>query len=91
MALMWQYTILAEQIEKRMLVEIAYKEIKLIRRLIETNMHKYEIIIEKAGEMDIYSLDQACTDTDRTVGYIRKIMCKIPSIVEKQIKKNGMR
>ena len=50
-------------------------------------MHKYETIIEKAGEMDIYSVDQACVGIDRTVGYIRKIMCKIPSIVEKQIKK----
>ena len=37
--------------------------------------------------MDIYSLDQACADIDKTVGYIRKIICKIPSIVEKQTKR----
>ena len=42
----------------------------MVRKLIETNIHKYEIIIEKAGEMDIYSLDQACADIDETVGYI---------------------
>ena len=41
-----------------------------------------------AGEMDIYALDQACADIDKTIGYIRKIVNKIPSIAEK---KNGNR
>ena len=37
--------------------------------------------------MDIYSLDQVCADIDKIVGYTRKILCKIPSIVEKQTKR----
>ena len=32
--------------------------------------------------MDIYALDRSCADIDNTVGYIRKIIIKIPSIVE---------
>ena len=56
---------------------------EMVRRLIETNIHKYENIIKGAGEMDIYSLDQACADIDRTIGYIQKIIIMIPSIVEK--------
>ena len=56
----------------------------MIRRLIENNMHKYGNIIEGAGEMDIYSLDQACADIDRAIGYIRKIIIMIPSIAEKR-------
>ena len=47
-------------------------------------MHKYGNIIEGAGEMDIYSLDQACADIDRAIGYIRKIIIMIPSIAEKR-------
>ena len=73
--------------EKRTLIKIACEEIKMVRKLIETNIHKYATIIENAGEIDIYSLDQACADIDKTVGYIRKIVCKIPSIVEKQTKR----
>ena len=33
--------------------------------------------------MDISSIDQACANIDNTVGYIRKIIFKTPSIVEK--------
>ena len=50
-------------------------------------MDKYENIIEDAGEMDIYALGQACADIDKTIGYIRKIVIKIPSIVEEKMKK----
>ena len=46
-------------------------------------MYKYERMIKNTGEMDIYSLDQACADIYRTIGYIQKIIIKIPSIVEK--------
>ena len=55
----------------------------MVRGLIHTNVHKYENIIKGAGEMDIYSLDHACVDIGRTIGYIRKGIIKIPSIVEK--------
>ena len=68
--------------EKR-LIKTTCEEIEMVRRLIETNIHKYENIVKGVGEMDIYSLDQACADIDRTIGYIQKIIIMIPSIVEK--------
>ena len=36
--------------------------------------------------MDIYALDQACTDIDKTIRYIQKIITMIPSITEKKMK-----
>ena len=59
----------------------------MVRILIETNIHKYERIINNSGEMDIYSLDQACADIDRTNGYIRKIIIMISSILKKMEEK----
>ena len=59
----------------------------MVRILIETNIHKYERIINNSGEMDIYSLDQACADIDRTIGYIRKIIIMISSILKKMEEK----
>ena len=59
----------------------------MVRILIETNIHKYERIINNSGEMDIYSLDQACADIDRTIGYIRKIIIMIPSVLKKMEEK----
>ena len=56
----------------------------MVRRLIEVNIPKYENIIKDAGEMDIYALDQACADIDKTIGYIRKIIIIIPSTTEKK-------
>ena len=44
--------------------------------------------------MDIYAIDQACADIDKTIGYIRKIVIEISSIAEKkwkQIKKKKKR
>ena len=70
-------------LDTKRLIKIACDEIEMVRRLIETNIHKYERIIKNAGEMDIYSLDQACADIDNTAGYIRTIIFKISSIVEK--------
>ena len=63
----------------------------MVRRLIEPNIHKHENIIEGAGEMDIYALDQACADIDKTIGYIRKITIMIPSVVEKKRKKDTIK
>ena len=33
--------------------------------------------------MNIYALDQACADIDKTIGYIRKVITMIPSITGK--------
>ena len=76
------YRIIAH--EKKILIKAAHKEIEMVRRLIETNVHKYENIIKGAGEMVIYALDQACTDIDKTIRYIQKIITMIPSITEKK-------
>ena len=76
-------TINVQYMKKKRLIKITCEEIEIARRLIETSIHKYENIIKGGGEMDIYSLDQACADIDRTIGYIQKIIIMIPSIVEK--------
>ena len=70
--------------EKKMLIKAAHEEIETIRRLIETNIHKYGNIIKGTVEVDIYALDQACADIDKTVEYLRKIVIVIPSIAEKK-------
>ena len=75
------YEIIA--LEKTMLIKAAYEEIEMLRRLIMANIHKYKNIIKGAWEMDIYALDQACADIDKTIGYTRKIIIMIPSIAEK--------
>ena len=72
--------------EKKMLIKAAHEEIEMVRRLLEDNIHKYENINNGVEEMDIYALDQACADIDKTIGYIRKIMIMIPSIAEKKMK-----
>ena len=77
------YRILAH--EKKILTKAAHKEIEMVRRLIETNVHKYENIIKGTGEMNIYALDQACADIDKTIGYIRKVITMISSITEKKM------
>ena len=69
-----------------MLIKAAHEEIEMVRRLVEDNIHKYENIINGVEEMDIYALDQACADIDKTIGYIRKIMIMILSIAEKEMK-----
>ena len=70
--------------DKIKLIDAAHEEIEMVRRLIETNMHKYDNIITGAREMDIYALDHACADIDKTIRYIRKIIIKIPSLTEKK-------
>ena len=70
--------------EKEGLIKIACEEIEMVKRLIEVNAQKNEKIIEGAGEMDIYALDQACANIDMTVEHIRKIIIKIPTIVERK-------
>ena len=40
-----------------------------------------------AKDMHIYLLDRACSDADRDVGYIRKIIVNIPYIVRTTFEK----
>ena len=66
--------------EKARLVALARKEIKMVVRLIETNVSKYWRILPNVG--DIYTLDRICADIDINIVYIRRIIIKIPSIVK---------
>ena len=56
----------------------------MVGRLIYTIASECRNIIKGAEEMDIYALDRTCADIDKTIGYIRKIIIKIPSVVEKR-------
>ena len=67
--------------------DIVFREVEMVRRLIDTYVRMYGKILESAEKMDIHTLDQACDNIDRTVGYIRKIIIKIPTIVDTKRKK----
>ena len=45
----------------------------MVRRLIETNMNKFENILTGAREMDIYALDDACADIDIVLDIYEKL------------------
>ena len=59
--------------DKIKLIDAARKEIEMVRRLIETNMNKYENILTGAREMDIYALDDACADIDIVLDIYEKL------------------
>ena len=67
-----------------MLINIIFIEVEMVRRLIETYFRMYMKILESAEKIEIHTLDQTCPNIDRTVGHIRKIIIKIPTIVEKK-------
>ena len=62
------------------------KEIKLVKRIIEVNVDKYFFMLEELDKMDICELDQVCVDISRAVVYIRKIIIKIPCIIDKMVR-----
>ena len=62
------------------------KEIELVKRMIEVNVDKYFFMLGELDKMDICELDQVCVDISRDVGYIRKIIIKIPYIIEKIVR-----
>ena len=76
------YKLIVQQ--KRMLINIIFIEVEMVRRLIETYFRMYMKILESAEKIEIHTLDQTCANIDRTVGHIRKIIIKIPTIVEKK-------
>ena len=59
--------------DKIKLIDAARKKIEMVRRLIETNMNKYENILTGAREMDIYALDDACADIDIVLDIYEKL------------------
>ena len=65
--------------ETMRVIWILQKEITVIQRLIQVNVRKYERVDEK----DIKALDQAYAKIDRTVEYTRRIIIKLPYIIER--------
>ena len=65
--------------EKMRVIWILQKEITVIQRLIQVNVRKYERVDEK----DIKALDQAYAKIDRTVEYTRRVIIKLPYIIER--------
>ena len=67
-------------------IRIAVKEIEMVNTLIYANIKKYLLMLNNSNQMSYYEIDQLCSSTDKTVGYIRKIVLKIPDIIEKTYK-----
>ena len=67
-------------------IRTAVKEIEMVNTLIYANIKKYLLMLNNSNKMSYYEIDQLCSSTDKTVGYIRKIVLKIPDIIEKTYK-----
>ena len=80
-----KYYILIVQ-QKTILINIVLKEVEMVISLIEAYARMYVKILDSAEKIDIHTLDQACDNIDRTVGHTRKIIIKIPTIVDTKIK-----
>ena len=72
--------------QKNMLINILFKEVEMVRRLMESYVRVYGKMLESAEKIDIHTLDQTCANIDKTVGHIRKIIIKIPTIVNRKRK-----
>ena len=48
------------QYMKKRLIKTTCEEIEMVRRLIETNIHKYENIVKGVGEMDLFTRSGLC-------------------------------
>ena len=66
-------------------IRIVVKEIEMINTLISANIKKYLLMLndKNSDKMSYYEIDQLCSSTDKTVRYIRKIVLKIPNIIDK--------
>ena len=67
-------------------IRIAVKEIEMINTLISTNIKKYLLMLNSSDKMSYYEIDQLCFSTDKTVGYMRRIVLTIPDIIDKTYK-----
>ena len=67
-------------------IRIAVKEIEMINTLISTNIKKYLLMLNNSDKMSYYEIDQLCFSTDKTVGYMQRIVLTIPDIIDKTYK-----
>ena len=66
---------------------IVQKETAVIQRLIQVNARQYWGVDEK----DIKALDQTYAKIDRTVEYTRRIIIKLPYIIERMLRVDMMK
>ena len=67
-------------------IKIAVKEIEMINTLVSSNIKKYLLTLNNSNKMSYYEIDRLCSSTDKTVGYIRRIVLKMPNIIDKTYK-----
>ena len=72
---------------RSLLISLACEEIKIIKGLIEASIHKHNKVLMNAKEMNIHLLEQAYDNIDRNVGYIRKMIVKVPYIIKNLFEK----
>ena len=58
----------------------------MVINLISFDVKKYLVTLNNSNNKSYYELDQLCSNTDKTVGYIRRIILEIPDIVDKMYK-----
>ena len=64
-------------------IGIAVREIEMVNTLISANIKKYLLMLNNIDKMSYQEIDQLCSSTDKSVGYIRKIVLTIPDIIDK--------
>ena len=64
-------------------IGIAVREIEMVNTLISANIKKYLLMLNNIDKMSYQEIVQLCSSTDKTVGYIRKIVLTIPDIIDK--------
>ena len=58
----------------------------MINTLISAHVKKYLLMLNNSDKMSYYETDKLCYSTDKTVGYIRKIILTIPDIIDETYK-----
>ena len=64
-------------------IGIAVREIEMVNTRISANIKKYLLMLNNIDKMSYQEIDQLCSSTDKSVGYIRKIVLTIPDIIDK--------
>ena len=72
---------------RSLLISLTCEEIEIIKGLVEANIHKHNKILMNAKGMNIHLLEQAYDNIDRNVGYIRKMIVKVPCIIKNLFEK----
>ena len=63
----------------------------MVNTLISANIKKYLLMLNNGDKISYYEIDQLCSSTDKTLGYIRKIVLTIPDIIDKTYKSGNQK